>query len=150
MADPATVGGAFARAFDDRHPRLRWLQRLAAWQQERWGALYGDQSIFARRAHYERIGGYPPIPLMEDVAFSLQLRRSGRVRLLQPALATSSRRHAKQGSWRTSLRNGTLLLLYRIGVSPFRLHRWYYRELHHRSILALIWRELIFRKEPAV
>jgi rSAM/selenodomain-associated transferase 2 len=148
LREPSIMSGAFVRAFDERHPRLKWLQRLAAWQQERWGALYGDQSIFVRRGHYEAIGGYPPLPLMEDVAFSRRLRRSGRIALLQPPLATSARRHSKQGSWRTSLRNGALLGLYRIGVSPFRLHRWYYRELQSRSILALIWRELICRRKP--
>jgi uncharacterized protein len=149
LRDPSIMGGAFVRAFDERHPGLKWLQRIAAWQQARWGTLYGDQSIFVRRAHYDVIGGFPPIPLMEDVAFSRQLRRSGRIALLQPALGTSARRHTQQGSWRTSLRNATLLLLYRIGVSPFRLHRWYYRELQSRSIVALIWRELICRRKPA-
>jgi rSAM/selenodomain-associated transferase 2 len=140
------VGGAFVRAFDERHPRLRWLQRLAAWQQRHWGALYGDQSIFVRRDQYNALGGFPPIPLMEDVEFSRRLRRAGKIALLEPPLVTSARRHATQGSWRTSVRNGTLLLLHRIGVSPYRLHRWYYRELQNHSIVALIWRELICQR----
>lgn len=148
LREPAIMGGAFVRAFDDRHSWLKWLQGFAAWQQQRWGALYGDQSLFVRRAHYEAIGGYPPLPLMEDVAFSRELRRTARIALLHPPLATSARRHAKHGSWLTSLRNATLLALYRFGVSPFRLHRWYYRELQNRSMLALIWRELICRRKP--
>jgi rSAM/selenodomain-associated transferase 2 len=149
LRDRRIGAGAFVRAFDERHPRLKWLQRLAAWQQRRWGALYGDQSIFIRRSVYEAIGGFPPIPLMEDVEISRRLRRATRIALLEPPLATSARRHSRQGSWRTSLRNGTLLFLHRIGVSPFRLHRWYYRELQRRSIWSLIWSELICRREPA-
>jgi GT2 family glycosyltransferase len=108
--------------------------------------LYGDQSIFVRRDQYNALGGFPPIPLMEDVEFSRRLRRAGKIALLEPPLVTSARRHATQGSWRTSVRNGTLLLLHRIGVSPYRLHRWYYRELQNHSIVALIWRELICQR----
>lgn len=147
LEDAAIVGGAFARKFDARHPWLRWLQGLASIQQRFWGTLYGDQSVFVRREHYLALGGFRPIPLMEDVEFSRRLRRSGRVVLLGPPLGTSARRHAAQGAWRTSVQNGVLQLLYRIGVSPFRLHRWYYRELRERGIWRLIGRELILRRE---
>jgi hypothetical protein len=30
------------------------------------------------------------------------------------------------GAWRTTVQNGLFIVLYKLGVSPVRLHRWYY------------------------
>lgn len=123
---PEVVGGAFHRWFDERHPWLRWLQGLAALWSRTWGAFYGDQSIFVRRAHFHAMGGFADIPLMEDLDFCRRLRRSGTVTLLDPPIASSARRHLKRGAWRMSLQNGLFIILWHLGVSPHRLHAWYY------------------------
>jgi hypothetical protein len=47
--------------------------------------------------------------------------------MLDPPIRTSARKHLSQGPWRTTGRNAAILLLYHCGVSPTRLHRWYYR-----------------------
>ena len=66
--------------------------------------------------------------LMEDVEFSCRLRRhAGGLTILSPAIGSSPRKHLQQGRWRTTLTNTALLLLYVLGVSPQRLHGWYYR-----------------------
>jgi rSAM/selenodomain-associated transferase 2 len=126
MRDPALLGGGFYRHFDARHPHLRrlekWGRRLNDWG----GTIFGDQSVFVRRAHFEKLGGFADIPLMEDVEFSKRLRRSGRTRLLDPPMQSSARRFTRRGPWRTTLTNGVLLTLYHLGVSPARLHRIYY------------------------
>ena len=119
LRDPETIGGAFYRKFDGRHPRLRWLEVA--------GRFFGDQSIFVRRETFCALGGFAPIPLMEDVEFSRRLRRAGRVAVLDPPVESSSRRHASRGAWRTSLQNGLFIVLYKCGLSPRHLHRWYYR-----------------------
>ncbi len=41
------------------------------------GIATGDQAIFARRGAFERAGGFPAIPLMEDIAFSKSMKREG-------------------------------------------------------------------------
>lgn len=127
LKDPATIGGAFHRKYDHRHRGFAWIEPLARAWNARGGTLYGDQSIFVRRAIFEQLGGFAEIPLMEDVEFSRRLRRAGRTVLLDPPIATSARHHLRRGPWRTTARNATMLLLYRCGVSPHRLHRWYYR-----------------------
>ncbi len=127
MSSPDVAGGAFHRKFDARHPRLMWLEGLTRSLAEHGGSLYGDQSIFVRRAVFERMGGYREFGLMEDLEFAKRLLREGRRVVLDPPIGTSARHHAKRGSWRTSLRNGLLLLLYRAGASPDFLHAWYYR-----------------------
>ena len=121
-----SVGGAFHRKFDARHPHCRWIEPVERWRNRRFGALFGDQSIFVQREHFEKMGGFADIPLMEDIEFSKRLRRSGPIALLDPPIATSPRKHASRGAWRTTLTNATLILFYHLGVSPDRLHAWYY------------------------
>jgi rSAM/selenodomain-associated transferase 2 len=126
LADPQIVGGAFFRKFDGRHPRLMWLESIARFLTRHGGTLYGDQSIFVRREVFEKLGGFARIPLMEDVEFSRRLRTAGKIAVLDPPVASSGRRHLRKGAWRTTIQNGLFIVLYNLGVSPHRLHRWYY------------------------
>jgi rSAM/selenodomain-associated transferase 2 len=128
LGDPKVVGGAFFRKFDGRHPRLMWLESVARFLTRRGGTLYGDQSIFVRRDVFQRLGGFAKIPLMEDVEFSRRLRAAGKIAVLDPPVASSARRHVRKGAWRTTIQNGLFIALYHLGVSPHRLHRWYYGE----------------------
>jgi rSAM/selenodomain-associated transferase 2 len=127
LNDATVLGGAFFRKFDERHPRLLWLEGVARFFTRHGGTLYGDQSVFVRREWFERLGGFAEIPLMEDVEFSRRLRAAGPVAVLDPPIRSSSRRHLEEGAWGKSLQNGLFLFLYRLGVSPARLHSWYYR-----------------------
>jgi len=132
LADPTVVGGAFFRKFDGRHPRLMWLESVARFLTRRGGTLYGDQSIFVRREVFQRLGGFATIPLMEDVEFSRRLRAAGKIAVLDPPVASSGRRHMRKGAWRTTIQNGLFIVLYNVGVSPYRLHRWYYDETSYQ------------------
>lgn len=127
LTDPKIIGGAFYRKFDGRHPRLMWLEQVARFLTRRGGTLYGDQSVFVRRKVFLQLDGFAQIPLMEDMEFSRRLRAAGPVVILDPPVQTSPRRHARCGSWRTSIQNGLFIVLFRLGVSPHTLHRWYYR-----------------------
>lgn len=127
LSDPQIIGGAFFRKFDGRHPRLMWLESVARFLTRRGGTLYGDQSIFVRRDVFRALHGFANIPLMEDVEFSGRLRAFGKVAVLDPPVQSSARRHLRKGAWRTSIQNGLFIVLYNLGVSPHRLHRWYYR-----------------------
>lgn len=127
LQDPAVIGGAFYRKFDGRHPRLLRLETLARFFTRHGGAFFGDQSVFVRRDTFRALGGFAPIPLMEDIEFSRRLRRAGQVAVLDPPVESSTRRHLRRGPWRTSLQNGLFIVLYKCGLSPTHLHRWYYR-----------------------
>lgn len=126
LRDPEIVGGAFYRKFDERHPRLMWLEQVARFLTRRGGTLYGDQSVFVRRELFMRLGGFAKIPLMEDVEFSRRLRASGKIAVLDPPVRTSARKHRSKGAWKTSIQNGLFIVLYKCGMSPTTLHRWYY------------------------
>ena len=126
LSDPRIIGGAFFRKFDGRHPRLMWLESVARFLTRHGGTLYGDQSIFVRRDVFMTLHGFARIPLMEDVEFSRRLRAAGKIAVLDPPVQSSARRHLRKGAWRTSIQNGLFIVLYNFGVSPHRLHRWYY------------------------
>jgi len=93
---------------------------------ERIGPVFGDQSIFINAAVFRKMGGFADIPLMEDLEISGRLRRLGRIRLLDPPIWSSARRFQQIGNWKTTIFNATLIALYYLGVSPVRLHQWYY------------------------
>jgi rSAM/selenodomain-associated transferase 2 len=122
------VGGAFRFGLDSGVWQAQLLERAVGWR-VRWLNLpYGDQGIFVRRAVFESLGGFAPIPLMEDVEFVGRLKRLGRLRHLRLSLTTSARRWEQQGWWRRSASNLLILGLYILAVSPERLARRYYGE----------------------
>jgi rSAM/selenodomain-associated transferase 2 len=128
LSDHEVVGGAFYRKFDGRHPQLLWLEGVGRFLTRHGGSFFGDQSIFVRRETFRTLGGFAPIPLMEDIEFSRRLRRTGKVAVLDPPVESSTRRHLRRGPWRTSVLNGLFIVLYKCGLSPNHLHRWYYRD----------------------
>ena len=92
----------------------------------RWsGIATGDQAVFVRREAFDAVGGFPPIPLMEDVALSRALRRGSRPACLRERVLTSGRRWERQGTLRTIVRMWRLRLAYALGADPHRLAREY-------------------------
>jgi rSAM/selenodomain-associated transferase 2 len=85
---------------------------------------YGDQGLLVRRELFDAVGGYPDVPLMEDVAMVRRLRRETTIRRLRAQLVTSGRRYVRDGIVRTWLRHTLLITLYSAGISPQRLARW--------------------------
>ncbi|MCI0529087.1 MAG: hypothetical protein L0Y56_16750, partial [Nitrospira sp.] len=86
---------------------------------------YGDQGIFIKKKIFDQLGGFPEIPLMEDIALVQQMKKIGSIKILPQRVLTSSRRWKKEGLLYTTLRNWTLALLYATGVSPNKLYKWY-------------------------
>jgi hypothetical protein len=121
-ADGGTAG-YFHLRFDDEGKGARRLERIVEWRARRLGLPYGDQGLLISRALYDAIGGFEPVPLMEDVGI---VRRIGRARLraLDCDILTSARRY-RNGYAGRSLRNAGILTLYFLGVSPARLARIY-------------------------
>ena len=78
----------------------------------------GDQAMFARREAFARVGGFPEIPLMEDVALSKALKTIGPPLCLREAVTTSSRRWEERGTWRTIVLMWRLRYAYWRGADP--------------------------------
>lgn len=125
LGDRPYVGGRFDVALDGRHWMLPVVARLISYRSRVSKVGTGDQALFVRREVFQRMGGFPDIPLMEDIAFCRALKHLGPVACLRSRVVTSARRWEADGVWRTIIRMWTLKLLYLIGVSPLRLKRFY-------------------------
>ncbi len=125
MADPGCVGGRFDIRLDSPRPLLRLVGHMISLRSRLTRVATGDQAIFVRRTVFESLGGFPEMPIMEDVAFCRALKRQGRIACLRSRVVSSARRWEQNGPVRTILLMWALKLLYLAGVSPARLKRLY-------------------------
>ena len=121
----AIAGGAWWGRFDvridGREPLLRIVEWLINARSRRTGMATGDQAIFVRREVFESLGGYPDLPLMEDLALSAALKRLARPACLGETVLTSARRWQRHGVLRTVLLMWWLRAAYFLGADPARL-----------------------------
>ncbi len=125
LADPEVVGGRFDVRLDDNHPLCVLIGELISLRSRISRTGTGDQAIFARKEVFQSLGGFPDMPICEDLDFARRLKRVGRVACLRSKVTTSARRWRKGGIIRTVLRMWTIRSLYLMGVSPVRLARRY-------------------------
>ncbi len=118
--------GRFAVRLSGAHPLLRVVEWFMN-QRSRWsGIATGDQGLFMTRRAFDTVGGFPDIPLMEDIAISRALKQQvGRPACLRARLITSSRRWEQRGIVRTILLMWRLRLAYFFGADPADLARRY-------------------------
>ncbi len=126
LEDSRVVGGRFDIRFDSPRAVFRMIAFFMNLRSRMSGISTGDQAIFVRRQVFEAMGGYPDMPLMEDVELSRRLKRRGRLAALPCRVTTSSRKWEREGALRTMALMWALRFLYMAGVPPARLHRWYY------------------------
>jgi rSAM/selenodomain-associated transferase 2 len=120
----AARAGYFALHLDDYGRPARLLERAVALRCRWLGLPYGDQGLLLAADFYRALGGFRPLPLMEDVDL---VRRIGRRRLraLDATATTSASRYRRDGYLRRILRNLTCLALYYLGVPPRLILRLY-------------------------
>jgi len=125
MADPMSRqrAAAFRFALDDTSPEARRLERMVAWRCRFLGLPYGDQGLLLSRTVYDRVGGYRPLPLMEDVDLVRRLGRRNIVLLDTPAVTSAAR--FRNGYVRRSARNLACLALYFAGLPTPMIARLY-------------------------
>jgi rSAM/selenodomain-associated transferase 2 len=112
--------GRFDVRIEGRHPLLPVVAAAMNLRSRLTGIATGDQAIFVRR---DAFGGFPEIPLMEDIAFSAAMEE--RPACLREKAVTSGRRWERGGVLRTVLLMWRLRFLYALGVPPARLARHY-------------------------
>jgi len=125
LADPACVGGRFDVTLDADGKAYRVIERLINLRSRLTGIATGDQAMFVQRAVFDALGGFPNLPLMEDLALSRKLKQSGHVAALRARVVSSARRWQRHGVVRTVLLMWLLRAAYYLGVSPLYLARIY-------------------------
>ena len=118
------VGGAFQLGIDSNSLLLRTVAWFANLRTRITKTPYGDQGIFITKSTFQKIGGFPDIPIMEDVEMAKKMKKEGKIALLREAVITSPRRWNQEGVLCTTLRNRGLMMAYRLGVPPRILAGW--------------------------
>ncbi len=121
----ATRGACAWGRFDVRIASPRPVLRLVSWmmnRRSRWsGIATGDQAMFVRHELFWQLGGFPDIPLMEDIALSRRLKKHGPPACLRERVTTSARRWERHGVWRTIALMWRLRAAYFLGADPTQL-----------------------------
>ena len=117
--------GRFDIALSGQQRLLRLVEFMMNWRSRLTGIATGDQGIFVHRQTFETVGGFPEIPLMEDIEISRRLKRLAAPCALRQRLATSSRRWERQGIIRTIWLMWRLRFAYALGADPAGLARKY-------------------------
>lgn len=118
--------GRFDVMIDGRHWMLPVIAVLMSVRSRLTGIATGDQAMFMRREIFERVGGFPPQLLMEDIELSARLRQLSRPARVRARATTSGRRWDTHGTWRTILLMWRLRMAYWWGTPAAELHRRYY------------------------
>ncbi|HAH21720.1 MAG: hypothetical protein A2Y00_04240 [Omnitrophica WOR_2 bacterium GWF2_43_52] len=103
IKDGRCVGGCLRQRIDAPGKIYRFIEGFGNARAAITKVFYGDQGMFVRRDIFLRIGGFPEVPIMEDVIFSKQLKRVGKTAVLPDRIFTSPRRWDKKGVVKTSL-----------------------------------------------
>jgi rSAM/selenodomain-associated transferase 2 len=123
------VGGAFDLKIGSDRLFLRYISVRASLRSRFNRIPYGDQAIFMRKKYFDEIGRFKDIPLMEDVELMRRVKRDRKkIHILPDKVTTSARRWQRDGALYTTVRNQVLVALFRLGVSPARLAKYYWRQ----------------------
>lgn len=114
--DQAIQAGGFMHRFSGDDWRLKLISCLDNFRCIRSRIIYGDQALFVRRALFERLGGFPSLRILEDVAFCEMLLKVTKPLLLSPSVVTDARKFLKMGVWRTFVRVLLIILHVEFGL----------------------------------
>lgn len=120
------VGGAFNLGIEAKGIPFRLIEAAVRMRTYLTRIPYGDQAFFIKKWVFFEVGGFPDIPIMEDVALLQKIKEKGhKIMFINSPVKTSARRWEKEGLLYCTLRNWLLAFLYYAGVSPVKLSRFY-------------------------
>jgi uncharacterized protein len=125
ILNDSAAGGAFRFGIAQPFSGRRLVERMTNFRACHLQMPYGDQAIFVRRRDFIEMGGYKPMPIMEDYDFILRLRRHGRIVIAEATALTSGRRWLELGALRATLINQLVIAGYHCGVAPEKLAMLY-------------------------
>lgn len=117
--------GRFDVQLNDEQLIFRIIENMMNWRSTLTNIVTGDQGIFVRKDLFNLVGGYPEIPLMEDISFSACLREISPAKRIKSPVITSARRWQDKGIVRTIFLMWLLRFSYWLGISPEKLANWY-------------------------
>jgi len=118
--------GAFDLSIASERKVFRLIETMANVRSHLTGIPYGDQGLFFHADYFRALGGFADIPIMEDVEIMRRMKkREDKIVFLKDTVQTSPRRWQKEGVWKCTLRNWSLVSLFVAGVKPQKLAKFY-------------------------
>jgi len=117
--------GAFSFSVDEDLPGIRWIEWGVNLRSHAFALPYGDQGLFMKSETFEKVGGFPDQPIMEDYELVRRMRKLGRIVTLENPIVTPARRWTKHGVFKTMLTNQLILFAYRCHIPPKWLQKIY-------------------------
>jgi len=121
-------GGCFRIWFDEPAWVFRMSDALSNLKVDLTGIAYGDHGFFCTAEAFQRVGGYPIVPLLEDADLYRAIGRLGGVRQASAYIVANARRYHAHGPWRTTLIHLILSTLYLLGCPREKLAHFYARQ----------------------
>jgi rSAM/selenodomain-associated transferase 2 len=109
------VGGCLTQRIDKKGLIYRLIEMQGNIRARRSRIFYGDQGIFVRKDVFNRLGGFPDVPVFEDVLFSKKVKCIGKTPVLSDKILVSSRRWEKQGIVKTTIMFNILIAMFKLG-----------------------------------
>lgn len=135
LMDRKTVAGAFRFKTNLDYPAMKLIEFVANIRSRYLKLPYGDQGLFILKSVFESVGGFPEVPIAEDLYFLRCLSRYGRIKITSAYALTSARRWQTLGLFRTTLINYIILMGCCLGVSSHILAGLYkVPGVHHRPL----------------
>ncbi len=117
--DSTCQAGGFQHQFSGKDWRLRMISWLDNFRCQRSQIIYGDQALFVRAGLFRQLGGFPLLPMLEDVRFCEQLLLHTTPRLLASPVVTDARKFIQMGIWRSFIRVLMIILHVEFGLPTF-------------------------------
>jgi len=127
LMDRGVALGAFRFRTDLDRPLMRGIELTTQFRSRTLRLPYGDQALFLRTSHFQAAGGFPDMPIAEDLFFVRLVSKQGRIAIAPAHAVTSGRRWKEVGLLRTTLINQFILAGFALGISPGTLAALYRR-----------------------
>jgi rSAM/selenodomain-associated transferase 2/rSAM/selenodomain-associated transferase 1 len=127
LMDRKVALGAFCLKTSLHRPLMRGIELTTRVRSRYLRLPYGDQALFLRKCRFQAVGGFPEMPIAEDLFFVRLLSKQGRIATAPAHVVTSGRRWKEVGLLRTTLINQLILAGFALGISPKTLARLYRR-----------------------
>ena len=125
LMNQRTIAGAFRFKTDLDRPLMKVIECMTNISSRVFRLPYGDQGLFLSKSVFDAVGGFPDVPVAEDLFIARRLARHGRIRIAPVPAVTSARRWQKKGLVYTKVINSIILMGCVLGVSPKKLASFY-------------------------
>ncbi|PSB01765.1 TIGR04283 family arsenosugar biosynthesis glycosyltransferase [Merismopedia glauca] len=125
LSQPQIVAGAFSLKIASKLWGIKLIEKMVNVRSQLFQLPYGDQAIFISQDWFQKVGGFPDLPIMEDFELIVRLKKLGKIAIVSTPVITSARRWEKLGVWKTTLINQQIIMAYFLGISPQKIALWY-------------------------